>query len=63
MIANTPRIARAHQLPIRTCAISMLRASSPLAYCDRELRQFRRHVEPPIAPMGAGIRQFGRDRL
>jgi hypothetical protein len=41
----------------------MLRASGPLAYCDRELRQFRRHVEPPIAPMGAGIRQFGRDRL
>jgi hypothetical protein len=41
----------------------MLRASGPLAYCDREWRQFRRNVEPPIAPVDAGIRQFGRDRL
>src|SRR5437764_12436889 len=50
-IANTPRIARSHQLPIRTCAISMLRASGTLAYCDREWRQFRRNVEPRLVWM------------
>jgi hypothetical protein len=41
----------------------MLRASGQLACCDREWRQFRRDVEPPITPIDAGIRQFGRDRL
>src|SRR5438477_11131338 len=52
MIANTPRIARAHQLLIRTRAISMLRAAtrSPIAIEDcanlarlssRRLRRWR----------------------
>src|SRR5258708_8634287 len=30
-----------------------------LAFCDRGLRQFRRIVEPPPAPAGAGLRPSG----
>jgi hypothetical protein len=41
----------------------MLRASGLLAYCDRELRQFRRIVEPPIALKDGGSGRFSRDRL
>src|SRR5437763_9356025 len=63
MIANTPRIASTHQLPIRTLAMPALR-DRILACCDRELRRIRRFVEAlPLIPGAVGYRRARRNRV